>query len=233
MGQLNGPWFDSWWSLCLMGPEKKSTTESFGSPLDGGRPQVHHRKLWLSVRWWPTTSPPRKALALRWMVADHKSTMKSFGSPLDGGRPQVHHEKLWLSVGWWPTTGPPLKALALRWNPAKESRSGARQAKVQVEGIAYSFCGLWISSVLACLCVTSQLNGPWFDSWWSLCLMGPENKSTTESFGSPLDGGRPQVHDGKLWLSVGWWPTTGPPRKALALCWMVADHEKLWLSVGW
>ena len=30
--------------------------------------------------------------------------------------------------------------------------------EVQIEGIAYIFCGLWISSVLACLCVTSQLN---------------------------------------------------------------------------
>ena len=117
-----------------------------------------------------------------------------------------HHPTDSLTAGWLGGLG-----------PAKESRSGARQAKVQVEGIAYSFCGLWISSVLACLCVTSQLNGPWFDSWWSLCLMGPEKKSTTESFGSPLDGGRPQVHHGKLWLSVGWWPTTGPPQKALAL----------------
>ena len=104
--------------------------------------------------------------------------------------------------------------------------------EVQIEGIAYIFCGLWISSVLACLCVTSQLNGPWFDSWWSLCLMGPEKKSTTESFGSPLDGGRPQVHHGKLWLSVGWWPTTGPPRKALALRWMVADHRSTTKSFG-
>ena len=148
--ELNGPWFDSWWSLCLMGPEKKSTTESFGSPLDGGRPQVHHGKLWLSVGWWPTTGPPRKALALRWMVADHRSTTESFGSPLDGGPPQVHHGKLWLCLG--------------RLGPAKESTlapyfPGVQCNKeVQVEGIAYSFCGLWISSVLACLCVTSQLN---------------------------------------------------------------------------
>ena len=132
-----------------------------------------------------------------------------------------HHPTDSLTAGWLGGLG-----------PAKESRSGARQAKVQVEGIAYSFCGLWISSVLACLCVTSQLNGPWFDSWWSLCLMGPEKKSTTESFGSPLDGGRPQVHHGKIWLSVGWWPTTGPPRKALALRWMVADHRSTTKSFG-
>merc|ERR1711994_351548 len=155
--QLNGPWFDSWWSLCLMGPEKKSATESFVSLLDGGRPQVHHGKLWLSVGWWPTSGPPQKALALRWMVADHRSTTESFGSPLDGGRPQVHHRKLWLSVGWWPTTGPPQKALAHhclgRLGPAKESTlapyfPGVQCNKeVQVEGIAYSFCGLWISSV--------------------------------------------------------------------------------------
>ena len=128
--------------------------------------------------------------------------------------------------------------MALRWSPAKESRSRARQAKVQVEGVAYSLCGLWISSVLACLCVTSQLNGPWFDSWWSLCLMGPEKKSTTESFGSPLDGGRPQVHHGKLWLSVGWWPTTGPPQKALALCWSPAKESRsgarrIWQPPDW
>ena len=58
-----------------------------------------------------------------------------------------HHPTDSLTAGWLGGLG-----------PAKESRSGARQAKVQVEGIAYSFCGLWISSVLACLCVTSQLN---------------------------------------------------------------------------
>ena len=51
-----------------------------------------------------------------------------------------------------------------RPGPAKESTlapyfPGVQCNKeVQVEGIAYSFCGLWISSVLACLCVTSQLN---------------------------------------------------------------------------
>ena len=138
-----------------------------------------------------------------------------------GGPVVSHHPTDSLTAGWLGGLG-----------PAKESRSGARQAKVQVEGIAYSFCGLWISSVLACLCVTSQLNGPWFDSWWSLCLMGPEKKSTTESFGSPLDGGRPQVHHGKLWLSVGWWLTTGPPWKALALRWMVADHRSTTESFG-
>ena len=150
--------------------DHKSTTESFGSPLDGGRPQVHHKKLWLSVEWWPTTGPPRKALALRWMVADHRSTTESFGSPLDGGPPQVHHGKLWLCLG--------------RLGPAKESTlapyfPGVQCNKeVQVEGIAYSFCGLWISSVLACLCVTSQLNAPWFDSRCSLRLMGPEKRAT-------------------------------------------------------
>ena len=71
-----------------------------------------------------------------------------------GGPVVGHHPTDSLTAGWLGGLG-----------PAKESRSGARQAKVQVEGIAYSFCGLWISSVLACLCVTSQLNGPWFDSW--------------------------------------------------------------------
>ena len=130
--------------------DHKSTTESFGSPLDGGRPQVHHKKLWLSVEWWPTSGPPQKALALRWMVGDHRSTTESFGSPLDGGPPQVHHGKLWLCLG--------------RLGPAKESTMAPYfpgvqcNKEVQVEGIAYSFCGLWISSVLTCLCVTSQLN---------------------------------------------------------------------------
>ena len=46
--------------------------------------------------------------------------------------------------------------------------------EVQIEGIAYIFCGLWISSVLACLCVTSQLNGPWFDSRCWLCQQPEE-----------------------------------------------------------
>merc|ERR1711997_1442704 len=72
-------------ALRWMVADHKSTTESFGSPLDGGRPQVHHKKLWLSVEWWPTSGPPQKALALRWMVGDHRSTTESFGSPLDGG----------------------------------------------------------------------------------------------------------------------------------------------------
>ena len=64
-----------------------------------------------------------------------------------GGPVVSHHPTDSLTAGWLGGLG-----------PAKESRSVARQAKVQVEGIAYSFCGLWISSVLACLCVTSQLN---------------------------------------------------------------------------
>ena len=86
--QLNGPWFDSRWSLRLMGPDERSTTAA--------------------------------ALALRWMVADHRSTTAAALAPYFPGI-QCNKE-------------------------------------VQVEGIAYSFCGLWISSVLACLCVTSQLN---------------------------------------------------------------------------
>ena len=84
-----------------------------------------------------------------------------------GGPVVSHHPTDSLTAGWLGGLG-----------PAKESRSGARQAKVQVEGIAYSFCGLWISSVLACLCVTSQLNGPWFDSRWSLRLMGSDKRAT-------------------------------------------------------
>ena len=64
-----------------------------------------------------------------------------------GGPVVSHHPTDSLTAGWLGRLG-----------PAKESRSGARQVKIQVEGIAYSFCGVWISSLLACLCVTSQLN---------------------------------------------------------------------------